>query len=262
MNPMRHSRRFTIIGGALGLGAPLGLVLVRLATGGSTEISADPWLWTYTTFGTMIAMAAFGRTLGRGEDRLEEATLTDALTGLGNRRLFDLRLEEEVRRAARYHRPVSLLIIDLDRFKRINDQFGHLTGDRVLRTVARVVRDSFRDIDVVCRYGGEEIAVILPDTSIEEATQLAERARARVASAPLPIEGASEVLTISVGLAGSTPEREPHAYVLTALADAALYRAKREGRNRCQVSLDEPIGNELHRVRNGSVLTGRRIAVT
>lgn len=223
----------------MGLGAPLGLLALRWGAQSRppfAELVADPLLYAYVTIGTALGMGTFGLYLGVQEDRLEALSLTDALTGLANRRQFDLRLQEEVHRAERYSTPVSLLIVDLDRFKRVNDVHGHLAGDHVLRVIATMVRDSFRASDIVCRYGGEEIAIIAPNTGVDEAMALAERMRLRIAETVLPISGGAERITVSVGLAAVADARTITPDELTALADAALYDAKRAGRNRCRIS--------------------------
>lgn len=247
---MTNARRFAITGGVLGFGAPAGLLLLRWAARGdfvdgsflASELLGDPLLYAYVTFGTTLAMAVFGRALGAKEDALEALSLTDALTGLWNRRQFDLRLREEVARAARYRSPLSLLIVDVDRFKSVNDRWGHVHGDRVLRAIATAVRESFRRTDVVCRYGGEEIAIIAPNTDLEEARIFAERARERVAAMAIPPGQGGDAnacrVTISIGLAGVPAGGNPDASRLTRAADAALYTAKMDGRNRCHVAGD------------------------
>ena len=239
---MTHARVLSFAGALFGLGAPAGLLAMRWGVQSRTpfaELASDPLLYIYVTLGTVLSMALFGLVLGRQEDRLETLSLTDALTGLANRRQFNVRLLEEVHRAERYRTPVALLIVDLDRFKRVNDKHGHLAGDRVLQVVATMVRDSFRASDIVCRYGGEEIAIIAPNTGLDEAMGLAERMRQRISQTVVPIAGEREQITVSVGLASAvgahvTPEE------LTARADEALYDAKRTGRNRCRASDAQP----------------------
>jgi diguanylate cyclase (GGDEF)-like protein len=158
--------------------------------------------------------------------QLHEMSLTDALTGVGNRAAFDVRLREECSRAARYGTPLSLLLIDVDSFKAFNDTFGHQAGDAALQTVATALRCA-RPSDFLARYGGEEFAVILPTTSREGAWVLADRMRHAVAAAanvPRP-------LTISIGI-GTLAPGSHDGTALVAAADAALYAAKRAGRNR------------------------------
>jgi diguanylate cyclase (GGDEF)-like protein len=240
-----YSRRFAIAGFLLGLGAPVGLVVLRLAISRGTgiastlsrELFGDALLYLYLTLTTSSVMAVFGWVLGREEDVLAQVSLTDALTGLWNRRHFDTRLQEEHRRAERYGQTMSVLILDLDRFKAVNDRFGHLQGDQVLRRIAGLVKDEFRSIDVVCRYGGEEIAVIAPNTGLDEAAALAERVRGRIASAEMPGLG-SDRITVSIGLAAWQPGLT--ADEVTLRADEALYAAKSAGRNRVRSVASDP----------------------
>ncbi|HEY3282087.1 MAG TPA: diguanylate cyclase [Armatimonadota bacterium] len=163
--------------------------------------------------------------------RLQAMTLTDPLTGLYNRRMLDERLEEEVSRSRRYGTPLSCLMIDIDDFKKVNDRFGHPTGDTVLKQISEVLRCCSRAIDVVSRYGGEEFAVLLPETCLQGATQAAERIRAQlthdVGAGVLP--GISRV-TLSVGIARLSAGDDGN--TLLAKADAALYRAKADGKDR------------------------------
>jgi diguanylate cyclase len=154
---------------------------------------------------------------------------TDPLTGLPNRRAFD---EELSRRHAEFCRkgtPLSIVLVDIDRFKAFNDDFGHLAGDEVLKAVANRLRDSHRDIDMVARFGGEEFAVILPDTTTETALLPAERARLAMATDVFTCEGSQVSVTISCGVAELQPgEREDS---LLRRADEALYASKNAGRN-------------------------------
>jgi diguanylate cyclase (GGDEF)-like protein len=159
---------------------------------------------------------------------LETEVVTDHLTGLHNHRYFHERLGEEVRRASRQRTGVGLLIYDIDDFKRVNDIYGHLTGDQVLQALAAVSRATARSEDVLCRIGGEEFAVILPGAALEESLALAERLRAAVAAATFPTAGR---LTVSVGVAVS-PAHSSSPRDLIACADLALLDAKATGKNR------------------------------
>lgn len=227
-----HSRLHAAIGALLGLGAPVGLMVVRIFQQRSiaTELREDPWLFLYVTVGSVCVMGFFGGVLGAREDVIQKLTWTDALTGLWNRRLFDRRLVEETARSVRYGTPLSLLILDLDRFKRVNDTYGHVNGDVVLRAISTIVHDAFRASDVVCRYGGEEIAIIAPNTPGSEAEKLAERTRERISQTVIPLAGAPYRITASIGIAEFRASSDPAD--LTRRADDALYAAKRAGRNR------------------------------
>jgi diguanylate cyclase (GGDEF)-like protein len=161
-------------------------------------------------------------------NRLQQDALIDAVTGLRNHRYFQVRLRDELQRTDRTSRPTGLLIFDLDNFKGINDRFGHAVGDYVLSQVSRVLEGNARSSDVVCRYGGEELAVILPETSLTEAALVAERLR-------LAVERRNDrpgpAVTVSAG-AASYPEAAGHIDGLIGAADAAMYSAKRAGKNR------------------------------
>lgn len=167
------------------------------------------------------------------ETRLAEAqqqVLTDPLTGVLNRRGFDLRLNEEFERARRYQAPLSLLLIDVDHFKEFNDTFGHVAGDETLRIVTQALCEGVRKHDIIARYGGEEFAVILPATGSDGAYVLAERLRRLVQQAAWPLRP----VTISVGGAGLTDEMMSVCDLIER-ADQALYAAKQGGRNMCVV---------------------------
>jgi two-component system, cell cycle response regulator len=165
--------------------------------------------------------------------RLEELARTDPLTGLVNRRVLVERLQAEVERARRYEGAITLLMIDLDHFKRINDQHGHLVGDEVLRAVAVLLTSAVRSVDVVSRYGGEEFVVVLPETPPMGATSFAERIREKLEQHGF-VGGGGGVLgvTASIGLASFPGPRIETVEDLLARADEALYRAKADGRNR------------------------------
>jgi two-component system cell cycle response regulator len=166
--------------------------------------------------------------------RLEVLATTDHLTLALNRRAFMERLTAEMDRARRYALSVALLMVDIDHFKRVNDTYGHLVGDEVLREIAKTLQREARTVDVVARYGGEEFCVILPETSVEGATALAERVRARIAAQPaMPDKDYRGLhVTVSIGVATIPNPRVNSPEDLIALADEALYRAKAEGRNR------------------------------
>jgi len=157
---------------------------------------------------------------------------TDPLTELYNRRHLAESLEKECRRASRYGRPLSCLMIDIDGFKLCNDRYGHLTGDDVLRQVAALIRDSVRDTDIVARYGGEEFCVLLPETPCEGAIQLAERIRAAFAAQPLSVGEQLVSITVSIGVWGSADSEDLEPDTVLGYADAALMEAKAAGKNR------------------------------
>jgi diguanylate cyclase (GGDEF)-like protein len=173
-------------------------------------------------------------------EETERSARTDALTGLANRRVFHETLDAEIRRSRRYRWPVTVLMLDLDHFKDVNDTYGHMLGDLVLERVGGLVRHAVRDADAACRYGGEELAVVLPETGREGGYAVAERIRRRVEQAfqARPVDGHDIAMTISAGLA-TFPEDGLHADELLARADEALYGAKHAGRNRVCVHFRE-----------------------
>lgn len=163
--------------------------------------------------------------------RTEELTIIDGLTGAYNYRYFVQKLQEEKRRASRYDLPLSLIMVDIDWFKRLNDTYGHEAGNRVLATLAKVIAGCIRDVDIFARYGGEEFAIILPQTTRSEALVLGERIRERVEKTGMDAGNWGEVqITVSVGVS-SYPENGRSQEELVSVADQALYRAKGEGRN-------------------------------
>lgn len=174
--------------------------------------------------------------------RLLRSGMTDFLTGWHNRRYLHTRIKEELARAQRHGTPVACLMIDVDHFKQINDAFGHLAGDHVLRELAQRIDGQIRGSDTAARFGGDEFAILLPETSAAEAAQLAERIRQIVCSIPVDVDGGRiHPLSISIGVAAVNPgrgERDLKAMAdgLLAEADAALYRAKSHGRGRVEAT--------------------------
>lgn len=229
----------------LAAGAPLGWFAIRWSTGHAlgSELSRFPIFYAYLSFATALVFTGFGYYLGWHEERLVEKNfmlhyraVTDRLTGLRNSEYFWKRLEEAVARAKRDDTRLSLLMVDLDEFKQINDQFGHRVGDAVLKKAGELIDDNVRRADTAARVGGEEFAISCPETGIEEAREIAERLRARFAATEFASDDGLEFgATLSVGLAcqqgGEANEEE-----LYRAADEALYQAKKAGRNRVRVA--------------------------
>lgn len=169
---------------------------------------------------------------------LEQESITDSLTGLKNRRYFDQRLCEEIAYSKRYRLPLSLLLIDVDYFKKVNDTYGHQVGDDVLKNLSALIMSRVRDSDIAARYGGEEIAIIAPSTDKEEAVLLAERLREATQKATVAtIQVTQEVIQVSISVGVATlglivNDKE----AILEEADKALYEAKRLGRNRVEIS--------------------------
>ena len=164
----------------------------------------------------------------------------DGLTGVLNRRALEGRLQEALAQAGRRGHSMSVALLDLDRFKRINDTFGHQAGDQVLKTIATRIREVTRDYDAVGRYGGEEFMVILSDAGYDAALTAAERIRRRVGSTPVDFEGRPIPVTASIGVGTVRRPHEMCRYELVALADSHLYDAKRSGRD-CVVGGELPV---------------------
>jgi diguanylate cyclase (GGDEF)-like protein len=192
------------------------------------------------------AIASFSLENAINRARLIRAGLTDVLTGWYNRRYLEDRMHGELARAQRNQQPLVCLLIDIDHFKRVNDSHGHLAGDEVLREIAKRVASKLRTSDVAARFGGDEFAVLLPNTKIDKARHLAERIRKTVAIAPIEVrDGLGIVFTLCIGIAGLIPERRVTDFDLMRerlleRADDALYRAKSAGRNRVEVWVSNP----------------------
>jgi diguanylate cyclase (GGDEF)-like protein len=186
----------------------------------------------------LLEMLAANTTIAIENTRLfkeiQWLAITDPLTGLYNRRGFFELGQREVERFRRFDRPFSAIMIDLDHFKQVNDTFGHAAGDLVLIELANRLRSKIRDIDVLGRYGGEEIVVILPETDLQGAALLAERLRAHIESAPIVTDRGPITITISAGVAEYKPTTPDLASLLDR-ADSAMYIAKQSGRNQVRL---------------------------
>jgi diguanylate cyclase (GGDEF)-like protein len=166
--------------------------------------------------------------------RLELLSITDGLTKLYNHRYFQDEMSRAFEESQRYQRPLSLAIIDIDFFKKVNDSYGHAVGDEVLKDVAKIFQESIRATDLAARYGGEEFAVMMPETELDDALAFAEKIRNLIETTPFPTAVGPLHVTVSIGVA-SVPRTKIHAAKeLVIAADKALYRAKRGGRNQVQ----------------------------
>jgi len=182
---------------------------------------------------TQIKRRRYAERLRDNANKSVEMAITDALTGLHNRRYMEMHLASLVEQAVARAKPLAALVLDIDFFKAVNDTYGHDAGDDVLREFALRMRKSTRNIDLACRYGGEEFVIVMPETDMAVATMVAERLRRRIASEPFSIQQGAKKLevTISIGLAALSGAQDTSAAMLKR-ADVALYRAKKEGRNR------------------------------
>ncbi len=164
--------------------------------------------------------------------KLAEQSRTDTLTGLANYRAFREALGQEIERTQRSDQPTSLIMLDIDHFKQVNDSWGHEVGNRALVHIASLMVQTVRKLDIPCRYGGEEFAVILPDTDLPASLPVAERLREAIAAHPVPVAGQKLALTVSLGLSSYTTKEKKTAEELIEEADKHLYQAKERGRNR------------------------------
>lgn len=171
---------------------------------------------------------------------LRSQAITDGLTGLFNKRYFDNSLLHELDRTSRTGQPTALLLLDIDHFKNLNDSHGHQAGDKVLESVARLLLSDLRRLDIACRYGGEEFAVILPSTPLLVAIQVAERIRQQIERSKVEWKSKKLHVTASIGVDCCQPHTDTTPDQLLAGADEQLYRAKRSGRNQVSFRPGEP----------------------
>jgi diguanylate cyclase (GGDEF)-like protein len=235
----RRSLWYAVAGAFLSLGAPVGLLLLRELYSPqplSAELTSERLTYIYVFVATAIVLAAFGFVIGRQTDRLAALSQTDALTGLANRRALSSLLEKELHRSVRYGMPASLLLIDVDGLKQVNDHEGHAAGDRVIQSVADAITEGLRESDIGARWGGDEFAIVAPNTTTEAALHSAERLIVRVANARAHVP--RRATTVSIGIATFDPARASDCDLeqLVRAADEALYRAKGGGRNRVQAA--------------------------
>jgi two-component system cell cycle response regulator len=208
--------------------------------------SSDPFRFTAELASDFLAhlglVAALCLENAANRARLLRSGLTDFLTGFHNRRYLNARLREELARAQRFRQPIACLMIDVDHFKRVNDQYGHLAGDTLLREAARRIDSEMRVSDIGARFGGDEFAIVLPQGGLQDGERVAQRMLEAVRGTPVQIDGEhSENLSLSIGVAVAEPNVETRDFKLIAErlmaeADAALYRAKTGGRNRVAIS--------------------------
>ncbi len=229
-----------------GVGLQAALLLARSAAsaalgqqGAATLLGGTVQTLTFMVVFNALLVASMGFVfMGKehADERNRRLAAQDELTGMANRRAIIAALDRDVARSQRTREPLALMMIDVDHFKQVNDRFGHLAGDAVLRNVASVLRQRVRAQDIVGRYGGEEFLVVLPDTSREGAHQLALQLCAAVQAMPCLWRDESIAVTVSIGVFGGRLEPEDHWDLLLHAADSALYRAKQAGRNRAELA--------------------------
>jgi len=224
------------LAGASALAAPLGgtddggaVGIVSVARGDRRFTPGEHELFSYLTNQASVSVENVDL-----HETVQRQAVTDELTGLFNHRRFQEVMTQEVERARRYNQEMGLIMLDIDDFKRVNDTYGHMQGDMVLREAAGVLRQSSREIDEPARYGGEEMAVALPQTDLEGAYRFAERVRRRIEALDLPLLDGDGTLKVTASFGAASLANAPGdgKDALVASADAALYRAKRSGKNR------------------------------
>ncbi len=210
--------------------------IVRGLNEGANDYVTKPFVMPvlFARLAALLRSAELVKRLEVQTEILSKMAAYDELTGLFNRRSLFHTLETEISRGRRYRRDLSLLMLDLDGFKAINDTHGHPVGDQVLREFARRLQGALRTMDAACRYGGEEFCAILPETSAAGAAAAAERIRARCAATPYETQRGPVTMTVSIGASTAVPGGTAPVTDLLGEADAALLRAKKNGRNRVE----------------------------
>jgi diguanylate cyclase (GGDEF)-like protein len=202
----------------------------------ATENLQNYWSFSSIGLASCLAFSEIRRRRTENEVRVfRDAATTDPLTGVGNRRWLDIEMKQRISQFRRQHVPFSVLMLDIDHFKSINDQWGHDVGDLVLVNVSETVRKTLRDMDVLCRTGGEEFLAVLPGTSIRAACVAAERIRQAVERSVTSKQNRDIPVTVSIGVTSAVNEDEIDAILKR--ADESLYAAKRAGRNQSYVTL-------------------------
>jgi diguanylate cyclase (GGDEF)-like protein len=209
-------------------------VLVEIAAGLNpvADFKLHPWIYSYIYFGTIIVFGFFGYLIGTREDMLRDMAMTDGLTGLYNSRHLWTRIHDEFALAKRHETPLSILILDLDEFKSVNDSYGHPVGDHFLELMGRTINSIIRQGETGARVGGEEFAVLLPQATAQEAAVVAERIRKAIEGERMKVDNGEIGITASAGVACTVGNEAHSAEGIYQLADHALLQAKRTGRNR------------------------------
>ncbi len=202
------------------------------------ELGANDYMTKPYYVPELMARLSVGERLTQQRREMEKQAVHDPLTGLHNRRMFEERLNHEFERAKRYGRPMSVLMIDVDDFKAINDKYGHHCGDLVLQKIAAVIGGRTRKADIAARYGGEEFVVLLPEISLEGGVQAGEKLRQDIAALCFDERGRPFSPTVSIGVASTSARRYPDAASVVKDADLALYKAKGAGKNRVEFTGD------------------------
>jgi diguanylate cyclase (GGDEF)-like protein len=234
--PLGGSNRFKRIAQSILLAVVVDIIFIMVEIAAGLNPIADfnqhPWIYSYIYFGTIIVFGIFGSLIGAREDMLMTMALTDVLTGLFNSRHLWTRIHDEFALTRRHQTPLSLVILDLDNFKSVNDNYGHPVGDLFLEQMGMTIKSIIREGETGARVGGEEFALLLPHTSAQEATVVAERIRKAIEEKRITIKAEEVGVTASAGVACTVGNEAHGAEEIYQLADQALLQAKRGGRNR------------------------------
>ncbi|HEY7322809.1 MAG TPA: diguanylate cyclase [Candidatus Binatia bacterium] len=210
------------------------------------DLGADDYITKPFSFSELLARVRVGSRVVNYQQNLEYQTQIDPLTGLFNRRAFERKIAEEYERAKRYNHAVSVLLLDIDNFKNINDTYGHHIGDMALAKISAILREKTRRSDFPARYGGEEFVLILPETEQENALQVANKIHEEIRSQMFGTSGAIFSLTVSIGLSSTSTKPYSDWRQMLQDADQAMYLAKNSGKDRVQVCLQQRKNGTTH----------------
>jgi diguanylate cyclase (GGDEF)-like protein len=227
--------RWALIGFSLSFVGPLGEWLF-LKLFDISDHSNLALTYLYTELLTLLCFSGFGYFLGRAAEKIERLAFHDALTGVISRRYLMQQFQELLSLQARYNQTFSVMMLDLDHFKNVNDTYGHLIGDKCLVAAAKCMMHSCREIDIVGRYGGEEFIILCPNTNQAEVIRLAERVRLNISTLPEEDIGYPGPLTLSIGLITVFELRDITINNVISKLDTALYAAKNHGRNQVHIA--------------------------
>jgi diguanylate cyclase (GGDEF)-like protein len=203
------------------------------------DLGADDYITKPFSFSELLARVRVGARVVQYQQHLEHQALVDSLTSLFNRRAFERKMEEEFERATRYHHALSLIILDVDDFKKVNDTYGHHWGDQVLKKIAEHLRTKTRRSDYPSRYGGEEFVLILPETDVENALRVDSKVRSEIKATTFDSKGRAFSVTVSTGLSSTCNKEYSNWQQMLEDADQALYLAKNRGKDRVEVFFNE-----------------------
>ena len=234
--------RYALLGGLLGVGGPAGALILRMLGGAqwSSELRDHSFFYNYQLVGTCLVFALAGFLVGRradrlrqGRDRYRQLSELDSLTRLANAETFRRHYDRSIQHAARSAEPLSLLMIDVDQLKGLNDELGHSFGSAALRHMAQILEESKRVGDLAARWGGDEFALLMPGTGADTAQRRAESILERLRARPVGIDGLERTISATIGIATSSAGRGGD---LFEAADRALYEGKRAGRGQVRAA--------------------------